>query len=99
MKVGELVRVRAGSDSVATGVQIVPARVAGYVQSISGSTLTVVDRSGFTHKVQTSGSTMYKEDKAAASFGDIKQGGRVRAQGGVETDGTTVDATLVQIHA
>lgn len=98
IKAGQMVRIRiAKGGTTAKSVAIAPAVVTGYVQSLSGSTLTVVDRSGFSHKVSTTGAT-YKKNGGAGQASDVAAGDLVRVQGFIAADGSTVDASTIGVH-
>jgi hypothetical protein len=102
VKVGEMVRIRAAKNAgtpTARIVTIAPAVLTGYVRSISGGTLTVVDESGFTRKITTSGGTAYRKNGAAGSAGDVSVGSLVHVRGIVASDGTSIDATSVGVHS
>ena len=98
IKAGQLVRIRAAKGgTTAKAVAIAPSVVTGYVRSMSGGTLTVVDRSGFSHKVSTSGAT-YKKNGAAGQSSDVATGDVVHVQGFIDSDGSTIDATTVGVR-
>jgi hypothetical protein len=98
VKVGQLVRIRPGKGgTTARVVAIAPAVITGFVQSQSGSTLTVIDRSGFSHRVSTAGAT-YKKNGAAGQPSDVHVGGLVRVHGFVDADGSTLDATTIGVR-
>lgn len=102
IKVGEMVRIRAPKSSgtpTATSVTIAPAVLSGYVRSMSGGTLTVIDESGFTRTVTTSGATTYRKNGAAGSAGDVTVGSLVHVRGNIASDGTSIDATSVGVHS
>jgi len=99
LKVGEIVRVRlvdpAATAAVAKAVEIEPAHVGGFVRAVDGSTLKLVDGSGFTRTIRTSSATTYEKDGAAAQASALTVGSFVRAEGVVDPDGTTLDAARV----
>ncbi|HEV7187775.1 MAG TPA: DUF5666 domain-containing protein [Blastococcus sp.] len=98
IKAGELVRIRtAKGGTTAKSVAIAPAVLTGYVQSLSGSTLTVLDRSGFSHQVSTTGAT-YKKNGAAGQASDVAVGRLVRVQGFIDANGSTVDASTIGVR-
>lgn len=91
LKVGDHVRVRAddsassGSTPKATDVDVHLAHIDGVVASVSGSTVTVTDRDGFTRRIDVSG----------AVSSSVRSGAPVHAVGRVDADGTTLDATTI----
>jgi len=99
VKIGEIVRVRlvdpAATAAVAKAVEIEPAHVGGFVRAVDGSTLKLVDESGFTRTIRTSSATTYEKDGAAAQASALTVGSFVRAEGVVDPDGTTLDAARV----
>lgn len=98
IKPGQVVRIRTQKGGTTVrAVAIAPAGITGYVQSMAGSTLTVVDRSGFSHKVSTTGAT-YKKNGAAGQASDVTPGALVHVQGFIDADGSTLDATTVGVH-
>jgi hypothetical protein len=98
IKAGQIVRIRtAKGGTTAKSVAIAPTVITGYVQSLSGSTLTVIDRSAFSHKVSTTGAT-YKKDGAAGKASDVAVNDLVHVQGFLGADGSTVDATTIGVH-
>lgn len=98
IKAGQVVRIRtAKGGTTVRSVAIAPAVVTGYVQSLPGGTLTVVDRSGFSHKVNTTGAT-YKKNGGTGQASDVAAGDLVRVQGFLDADGVTLDATTIGVH-
>lgn len=98
IKAGQMVRIRtAKGGTTAKSVAIAPAVITGYVQSLSNGTLTVVDRSGFSHKVSTTGAT-YKKNGGAGQASDVAAGRVVRVQGFIDADGSTVDAVTIGVQ-
>jgi hypothetical protein len=98
IKAGEVVRIRTAKDgTTARAVAIAPAVITGYVRSASGSTLTVVDRSGLSHAVSTTGAT-YKKHGAAGQASEVTAGVLVHVQGFLGSDGATIDATTIGVR-
>lgn len=63
----------------------------GTVTAVSGSIITITDRDGFSREIKVSGSTTYTDGLTAIP----KVGDKVHAEGTVDTDKTTLDATTV----
>jgi hypothetical protein len=101
LSVGDIVGVRLAdpkaASPVAAVVTVLPAHLAGFVTKIDGSTITIVDASGFTRTIRTSSSTTYEKDGIPAKAGAVTVGALVRAVGAVDADGTTLDATQVSV--
>ncbi|MFN2539162.1 MAG: DUF5666 domain-containing protein [Mycobacteriales bacterium] len=89
LRVGAVVRVRLvdprAAKPVAKTVVVLPARLAGLVTKVDGSTLTIVDRDGFTRTIRSS------------QAGTVKVGQFVFAVGKVAADGTTLEARSLQV--
>jgi hypothetical protein len=87
LHVGEVVGITLTDPAalVAKRVVVLPAHLRGLVTEIDGTTLTIVDRDGFTRTIRTTGAVT------------VKKGQFVVAVGTVDADGTTLDATSVQV--
>jgi hypothetical protein len=64
----------------------------GTVKSVSGTKILITDFEGFTRTIVTSSKTVYKDGLTASP----KAGTKLDAEGTVDADGTSLDATLVQ---
>ncbi|MCW2527128.1 MAG: hypothetical protein JWM76_1988 [Pseudonocardiales bacterium] len=63
----------------------------GTVKSVSGSTILVTDRDGFTRTIKTSSATTYNDSLTASpAVGTV-----INAEGTVDADGTSLDATVI----
>jgi hypothetical protein len=85
-----------GGNPVATRVVIQLAAIDGVVKSDTSGALTVVDNDGFTRQISTASATC-KQRRTAVSCANIAAGSIVAARGTVASDGTTLDATRVQV--
>jgi hypothetical protein len=65
--------------------------LAGTVKSASGHTIVITDFQGFSRTIVTSSTTVYKNGLTATP----KDGTRIVAQGTVDANGTSLDATLI----
>ncbi len=63
----------------------------GTVRTASGSTVTVADRDGFTRTIVVTSATRYSSGLSAA----LPAGTRIHAEGTVDANGTSLDATSV----
>jgi hypothetical protein len=63
----------------------------GTVQSVSGSTILITDRDGFTRTIKVSGATTYSDNLTSSPA----VGTAISAEGTVDADGTSLDATKV----
>ncbi len=99
VKPNEIVRVRfvdpTAAAPVAKSVRIELARADGYVTAVNGPSFTVIGRDGFARTVQESSTTVYRNAGAAGSPSEVTVGKLVRAQGNVDANGTTLDATRI----
>lgn len=84
-----------GSTLRAVDVDLRPAHLDGTVTALSSDRITLVDREGFTRQVSTGSSTTYGDGGRSA----LRVGGPVHAEGTVDPDGTTLDATRVTAQA
>lgn len=63
----------------------------GTVSAVSGSTVTITDRDGFTREIKVSATTTYTDGLTAIP----KVGDKIHAEGTVDTDKTSLDATTL----
>src|SRR5207302_8990735 len=70
-----------GTDLDASKVAVLLPRVAGTVQSVSGSSFVVQGVDGAKHTVTTTGSTTFHKSRSQAALSDVKQGVRIVATG------------------
>jgi hypothetical protein len=101
LKVGEVVFVKlvdpAATAPVAAAVTVLPAHLRGFVTKVEGSTVTIVDESGFTRTLTTISATTYEKDGVKATSSVLTVGALVRTLGTVDADGTTLDATKISV--
>ncbi len=64
----------------------------GTVKSVSGSTVLITDRDGFTRTIKLSSATKYTDSLSAAK---LTKGTKIHAEGTVDADQTSLDATSV----
>ncbi|HUV57994.1 MAG TPA: DUF5666 domain-containing protein [Acidimicrobiales bacterium] len=97
--VGEHVRILASPSSATTaaGIDIELARIGGQVVSVSASTITVADRDGFYRTVSVNGTTTYSKGGTSANLSDVTTGTFILAEGTVDANHTTLDASAVGI--
>jgi Domain of unknown function (DUF5666) len=102
LAVGEHVGVSFDSSAAtaAVTIDIKLAHVSGTVSAVSGDNITVQDHQGFTHLVLVGSATTYSEQGGGtATLTSVVVGTRIRAEGVVDTNGTTLDALTVVICA
>ncbi len=97
--VGEHVRILVSTTSATTaaGIDIELARIGGQVVSVSGNTITVSDHDGFYRTVTVSGATTFSKGGASATLSDVTTGSLIMAEGTVDANHTTLDASSVGI--
>lgn len=100
IKVGDQIQAQGtrssdGSSFSALQLEIQLPHYGGQVTSVSGSTITVQDRSG-THTITTNSNTKFLNGTATASLSDVKTGANINATGTVAANGT-MTATQVQL--
>ncbi len=101
LKVGDQIRFEQtrntdGSYKI-TAIAVVQPHVAGTVQAVDASTITITQRDGTTTKVQLTGSTTYASGRTAADKSAVTVGSLVMIRGTVAADGTFT-ATAVEVR-
>ncbi len=99
LAIGEHVRIMTSSTSAtdAARIEIELARVAGTVVSVSGNKITVSDRDGLYRTITVGASTTYTKGAASASLSDVTSGTFIMAEGAVDANHTSLDASAVGI--
>jgi hypothetical protein len=87
-----------GGNRVAQRVIIRLASLAGEVTSNVGGVIKIADTQGFSHVINTSGSTICRQGGGPIACGSIPAGSVIVAVGKVDPDGVTLDATRVHSH-
>jgi hypothetical protein len=101
LAVGEHVHIvtSSSSSSSATEVDVIPAHVGGKVVSVTGTSIVVSDRDGFYRTINTTGSTTFTKSGASSSLSAVTVGEMIGAEGTVDANHTTLDASTVTIGA
>ncbi|HTT59349.1 MAG TPA: hypothetical protein VMF33_04815 [Acidimicrobiales bacterium] len=103
LAVGEHVAVETNSTATTTAVSIWVQLVhlSGTVTGVSGDTITISDHQGFTRLILVGDMTTYTSGGAtfSAGLGGITSGMHIRAEGLIDTNGTTLDALSITICA
>lgn len=84
--------------TTATGIWVELAHISGVVSVVSGDTITISDHQGFTRLILLGGTTTYHNSGSTGSIADVLVGAHIRAEGLVDTNGTTLDALNVDIY-
>ena len=84
--------------TTAVTIDIKLAHVSGTVSAVSGDTITVQDHQDFTRLVLVGSATTYGQTGGGtATLASVVVGARIRAEGVVDANGTTLDALTVVI--
>lgn len=98
---GEHVAVQVSSSSATTAalIDIQLPTLVGTVTSVDGTTIVVRDVEGFSRTIVTSGSPTFTkaESTSVATLTDVTVGSIIRASGTIDSNQTTLDATLVSV--
>lgn len=101
LRSGDRVNVRTASDSASdnTAVDIDQhlAHLDGIVSDVSGPAVTITDHDGFRRVIHLQDSTTYRSSGASSSRSAVVTSKQVRAQGRVASDGTSLDASSVEV--
>jgi hypothetical protein len=99
LAVGEHVGVAYDTSAATTAVSIDVklAHISGTVTTVSGDNITIQDHQGFTRMILVGATTTYNEKGATVTQSDVVAGVRIRAEGLVDTNGTTLDALTITI--
>jgi hypothetical protein len=81
----------------AVNVNIQLARLFGKVTAVSADTITIGDGQGFSRAIVVSSSTTYTSAGSASTLSAVTVGSIVGAQGAIDANGTTLDASSVTI--
>lgn len=99
LAVGERVGIEPSStaSTLASLIRIDLAHVAGQVVSVTGNTIVVSNRDGFNQTIVVGPSTTYAKAGATAALSDVTTGSYIFAEGLVDVNKTSLDATSVGI--
>jgi hypothetical protein len=99
LQVGDSANVDVNSlaPTTALSVNILLAQLSGPVTAVSGNTITIRGGKGFARTINVTDATTYTLSGATASLTDVTVGEHITAQGTVDADMTSLDATSVAI--
>ncbi len=99
LAIGEHVGVSYDSSAATTAVTIYIklAHISGTVSAVSGDNITVQDHQGFIRLILVGATTTYSSNGASSTLTAVVVGVHIRAEGVVDTNGTTLDALSVDI--
>lgn len=83
------------SALVAQQVFIEMAHAGGFVTSVNGQSFTLVGADGFSRTVTETSTTVYRNAGAAGSPSEVSVGKFIRAEGNVDPNGATLEATRI----
>jgi hypothetical protein len=98
---GDRVRVQLSSTTppTALSVTIELAQLSGIVTGINGLSITIMDSHGFSRTIVTSLTTKFTMNGVSSALTSVAVGSRVSAEGSIDVNGTSLDASSVVIHA
>lgn len=91
------IQLSASDDSTATGIDIQLPALFGTVTSVAGNSVVITDLEGFSRTIVVDSSTSYTKSGVTASLSDIDVGSGIIAEGTVDANLTSLDATSVVI--
>ncbi len=99
LAVGEHVAVETNSTAATTavGIWVELVHISGVVTAVTGNNITISDHQGFTHLILVGMTTTYSASGAPSSLSAIVTGVRIKAEGLVDANGTTLDALTINI--
>ena len=93
------IQLSSSSSTTATNIDVQLPVLFGTVASVSGDTITISDPEGFSRTILVDASTTYTTSGASATLADVTVGSVISAQGTVDTNLTSLDASSVVIGA
>jgi hypothetical protein len=99
LAVGQHVGIQVSSSDATTAVNVdiqLPVLV-GTVTGVNGDTITITDPQGFTRTIAVDSSTSYSKSSGTASLSDVSVGSQISAEGAVDANGTSLDASSVHV--
>jgi hypothetical protein len=83
--------------TTAVTIDIKLAHVSGTVSAVSGDNITVQDHQGFTRMILVGTTTTYTQNGTTSTTDPVTVGMRIRAEGVVDANGSTLDALTITI--
>jgi hypothetical protein len=93
------IQLSSSSSTTATNIDVQLPVLFGTVTSVSGDTVTISDPEGFSRTILVGGSTTYTKSSASATLSDVTVGSVISAEGTVDANLTSLDASSVEIGA
>jgi hypothetical protein len=91
------IQLSTSEDNSAASIDIQLPALFGTVTSVSGDTVVITDLEGFSRTIVVDSSTSYTKSGATSSLSDVIVGSDIIAEGTVDANGTSLDATHVVI--
>jgi hypothetical protein len=91
------VSVNSVNPTTAVSVDILLATLSGHVTAVTSSTITITAGKGFSRTINVTATTTYTKGGQPATLADVTVGSYITAQGTVDADLTTLDASSVTI--
>jgi hypothetical protein len=99
LAVGQHVGIQVSSTDATTAATIdvqLPVLV-GTVTDVDGDTVTITDPEGFSRTIIVDSTTSYTKSSGTTSLSDVSVGSEISAEGTVDANGTSLDASSVHI--
>jgi hypothetical protein len=93
------IQLSSSDATAATSVDVQLPVLFGTVTALSGDTITITDPEGFSRTIVVNSSTTYAKSNATATLSEVSVGSVISAQGSVDSNLTSLDATSVVIGA
>ena len=99
LAVGQHVGIQVSSTdaTTATIIDIQLPVLVGTVTDVNGDTVTITDPEGFSRTIIVDSTTSYTKSSGTASLSDVSMGSEISAEGTVDANGTSLDASSVHI--
>jgi hypothetical protein len=91
------IEVNSLAPTTALSINIVLATMSGHVTSVVGDVITITGGEGFSRTILVNDNTTYTQGGASVDLSYVKVGSKIVAEGTVDPDLTTLDATSVTI--
>lgn len=91
------IQLSTSGDDTADSIDIQLPALFGTVSSVSGDTVVITDFEGFSRTIAVDSSTTYTKSGTTASLSDVVVGSDIVAEGTVDANGTSLDASNVVI--
>ncbi len=91
------IELSSANSTLAQSINVQAPVLFGTVTTVQGNTITISDLEGFSRTIVVDSSTTYTKSGAAATLGDVSVGTLISAEGTVDANLTSLDATSVSM--